>query len=192
MVWRFRKCFLIIHKTNTHNINPHPFEYTLDMLIAPPSIASSFSFSFSLVAAMVWHSTEGWYLFSASEPGLCASWDTKPPGPLICAGEKKFSCEEIGIGKALFIIPAWWSIVLEVVGVLKPDSTFWVLPGIVGEMLIFFSSFFEAKSSVGDGLDPLSVPRCWKLSAGLSLFLCYKIKNCKISFWMVRKSLLYF
>jgi len=49
---------------------------------------------------------------------------------------------------------------LEVVAVLKPDSTLWVLPGIVGEMLIFFSSLFEVKSSVGDGLDPLSVPRC--------------------------------
>jgi len=48
---------------------------------------------------------------------------------------------------------------LGVVAELKPDSTFWVLPGIVWEMVIFFSSTFEANSSVGDGLDPLSVPR---------------------------------
>lgn len=155
-------------------MNSHPFEYTLDMLMAPPSMVSSFSFSFSLVAVIVWDCTECWYMvFSASDANLCVSWDTTPPGAPIWVGVKKFGCEEIGIGKALFIIPGCWSIVLKAVAVFKLDSIFCVLPGIVGEMVIFFSSTFEANSNVGDGFNPLFVPRGWKLSADLSLFLCF-------------------
>ena len=138
--------------------------------MAPPSILSSFSFSFALVALIVWHSTEGWYMpFSASDAGVCVTWDT-PPGLPLWVGVKKFGW------KALFVIPGWWSIILKVVAVLKPDSTFWELPVIVGGMVIFFSSIFEANSNVWDGPDPLFVPWGSKLSAGLSLFLCFEWK----------------
>jgi len=41
----------------------------------------------------------------------------------------------------------------------KSDSTFWVLGGIVREMVIFFSSTIEGNNSAEDGLDPLSVPQ---------------------------------
>jgi hypothetical protein len=47
-------------------------------------------------------------------------------------------------------------------------------------MVVFFSSIFEANSNVGDGLGPLFVPRGWKLSAGRSLFLGFKLKKVSI------------
>lgn len=116
-------------------------------------------------------------MFSASDVNLCLSWDTAPPEPPTWVEGKIFGWEEVGIWKVLFSIPDWWSIVLKAAVVLKPDSTLRVEAWIVGEMGIFFSSIFEANSNVEDGLDPLLVPRGWKLSAGLSLFLCYELKN---------------
>jgi hypothetical protein len=116
-------------------------------------------------------------VFSASDDNLRLSWDTAPPKPPIWVEVKKFGWEEIGLGKALFVIPDGWSIVFMAVVVLKPDSTLWIPPWVVGEMVMFFSSTFEANSNVGDGLDPPFAPRDWKLSAGLSLFLCFELKN---------------
>ena len=142
----------------------YPWEYTLEMLMVPPSTVKSCSFGLSLVVPpsvghdLSWHSGWGWdEMFSASDANLGGSWGT---APLILTGVKTFGCSDIGKGIPLLVIMGWLSICLKVVAVLMSDSTgFCALPAMVGETQIFFSSNFPANTNAG--ADALFTPRDW-------------------------------
>lgn len=143
----------------------YPWEYTLEMLMVPPSIVNSCSFSLSLVAVpsvvhdLLWHNC-GWGCDGISFPSDTNLGGSSGTAALGLTGGKKFDCNGIGKGIGLLVIPGWWSICLKVVTVLTSDSTgCCALPAMIGETEIFFSSNFPANTNAG--ADPLFMTRDW-------------------------------
>lgn len=174
MIWNLKKLSATWMTNKCLNYrNSHPWEYAVEMLIVPPSMVSSSSFSLSLAIApstvvhdLAWHNWDWVWddVFSASDGSLGGAWGNAPP---FRTGEKKFGCSDMGKVIPLFVIGA----------VLVSNSTgFWAFPGIFGDTDICFSSNFAAKTNGGP--DPPFKPWEWsKLSPIWWLFPWFKWKE---------------
>jgi len=143
--------------------NTHPWEYTLEMLIVPPStVSSSCWLSCSLV---VGHSAD-----CASETDPWRGWESTPS---LLTGTDMLACIAIGRGIPLLAKSGCLSAVLPTISWVGSWSIIlWEPLSIVGEILTLFSSNFPGNGDTGP--EPFFTIGGWptKFWARQWLFLC--------------------